>query len=30
MIISTKFLDDQYYKNKYYATVGGVQLNILN
>ena len=30
MIISAKYLDDHYFKNKFYASVGGVPLAIVN
>ena len=26
IVIAAKFVDDKFYKNKYYASVGGVQL----
>jgi len=30
IVISIKFLDDKYYKNDYYAKVGGVSLQEMN
>jgi len=30
IIISIKFLEDKYYKNEYYARVGGVSIKELN
>jgi hypothetical protein len=30
IVISVKFVDDKFYKNKYYASVGGVPLSTLN
>ena len=30
IVISAKFVDDQFYKNKYYASVGGMTLSTLN
>jgi hypothetical protein len=30
IVVATKFIDDKYYKNKYYASVGGIGLNTLN
>ena len=30
IVIATKFIDDKYYKNKYYASVGGISLTTLN
>lgn len=30
IVISAKFVDDKFYKNKYYASVGGVPLSTLN
>jgi hypothetical protein len=29
-LVAVKYLDDMYYKNSFYATVGGVNLRILN
>jgi len=29
-VVSTKYLEDYYYKNSYYASVGGVPLKLLN
>ena len=29
-LVAAKYIDDLYYKNSYYATVGGVSLKILN
>lgn len=30
MAISAKYLDDFYYKNSYYANIGGIGLKLLN
>jgi len=30
IVVATKFIDDKYYKNKYYASVGGISLSTLN
>lgn len=29
-VISTKYLDDMYYKNSFYSNVGGISLKLLN
>ena len=29
-VVATKYMDDFFYKNSYYANVGGVQLAVLN
>lgn len=30
IVIAAKFVDDKFYKNKYYASVGGIPLTTLN
>ena len=29
-VVSAKYLDDIYYKNSFYASVGGVNVKVLN
>lgn len=30
VVVAAKFLDDKYYKNSYYATVGGINIQTMN
>ena len=30
LLIATKFLDDQYFENSFYATIGGITLKEIN
>jgi len=30
IVVAAKFLDDKYYKNSYYASVGGIPISTMN